>query len=223
MAEIESFQRLIDGARSVVENYRPRIPVKPDWPMVELGEVCIFKRGPFGGSLKKEIFVKNGFAVYEQGHAIANDFREFRYFIDEKKFKEMRGFQVKPGELIMSCSGTMGKVAIIPTNAPLGVINQALLKLTPKERVLGIFVKLWMDSENFQNSLAEFTYGAAIKNVASVKTLKKLPIPLPTFDIQQAIVAEIEAEQALVNANRELVERFEKKIQATIARVWGEE
>ena len=40
---------------------------------------------------------------------------------------------------------------------------------------------------------------------------------------QQAIVAEIEAEQALVAANRELIARFEQKIQATLARVWGDE
>jgi type I restriction enzyme M protein len=38
-----------------------------------------------------------------------------------------------------------------------------------------------------------------------------------------AMVAEIEAEQALVAANRELIARFEKKIQAVLARVWGEE
>jgi len=49
------------------------------------------------------------------------------------------------------------------------------------------------------------------------------PIPLPPLATQQAIVAEIEAEQALVDANRELVARFEKKIQAALARVWGEE
>ena len=40
---------------------------------------------------------------------------------------------------------------------------------------------------------------------------------------QQAITAEIEAEQGLVAANRELIARFEQKIQATLARVWGEE
>jgi hypothetical protein len=39
---------------------------------------------------------------------------------------------------------------------------------------------------------------------------------------QRVIVAEIEAEQALVAANRELIARMEKKIQATLARVWGE-
>ena len=46
--------------------------------------------------------------------------------------------------------------------------------------------------------------------------------PLPPLATQQVIVAEIEAEQALVAANRELIARFENKIQATLARVWGE-
>jgi type I restriction enzyme M protein len=223
VAEIEGYQKVINGARAVLDNYRPHIPIHPDWPMVELGDVCIFKRGPFGGSLKKEIFVKSGYVVYEQSHAIANDFVEFRYFIDKEKFDEMRGFQVRPGELIMSCSGTMGKVAIIPDNATAGIINQALLKLTPKDCVLGVFLKLWMESTNFQESLADFTYGAAIKNVASVEILKGLRLPLPPLVTQQAIVAEIEAEQALVSANRELIAHFEKKIRATLVRVWGEE
>ena len=223
VSEIEGYQRVIDGARAVVENYRPHIAVDPEWPMVELGEVCLFKRGPFGGSLKKEIFVKHGYPVYEQSHAITNDFSEFRYFITQEKFDEMRSFQVCPGELIMSCSGTMGRVAIIPDNVPEGVINQALLKLTPTDRITVSFLKYWMDSSNFQQSLEEFTYGAAIKNVASVKILKGLALPLPPLEIQQAIVAEIEAEQALVDANRELIERFEKKIRDAVGRVGGEE
>jgi len=223
VAEIEGYQKVIDGARAVLDNYRPHIPIDPDWPNEELGNVCIFKRGPFGGSLKKDIFVKSGYAVYEQSHAIANNFSEFRYFVDKEKFNEMQGFQVSPGELIMSCSGTMGKVAIVPENAPAGVINQALLKLTPTDRVLGVFLKLWMESDNFQKYLSDFTYGAAIKNVASVKILKGLRLPLPPLATQQTIVAEIEAEQALVSANSELIARFVKKIQATLERVWGED
>jgi type I restriction enzyme M protein len=51
--------------------------------------------------------------------------------------------------------------------------------------------------------------------------VERIPIPLPALETQRALVAEIEAEQSLVAANRELIERFEKKIQATIARVWG--
>ena len=223
VAEIEGYQKVIDGARAVVDNYRPQIVVDPEWPMVALGEVCNFKRGPFGGSLKKEIFVKAGYAVYEQGHAIHEDFSSFRYFINETKYKEMQGFAVHPRDIIMSCSGTMGRTVIVPDDAPPGIINQALLKLAVTDRILTSFLKLWMDSSNFQQSIENVTFGAAIRNVASVKVLKGLTIPLPPLETQQAIVAEIEAEQAMVDANRELMNRFEKKIEAAIARVWGED
>ena len=47
VAEIEGYQKVIDGARAVLDNYRPHIPIHPDWPMVELGEICSFKNGEF--------------------------------------------------------------------------------------------------------------------------------------------------------------------------------
>jgi type I restriction enzyme M protein len=71
---------------------------------------------------------------------------------------------------------------------------------------------------NHFQSLAD---GSAIPGITRQQVLE-LTIPLPPLATQQAIVAEIEAEQALVNANRELIGRFEKKIQATLARVWGQ-
>ena len=64
--------------------------------------------------------------------------------------------------------------------------------------------------------------GGVVNNLNS-EIVRGVKIPLPPLATQQAIVAEIEAEQALVNANRELIARFEKKIQATLARVWGDE
>ncbi len=222
VTEIEGYQRVIDGAQAVIDNYRPQIVVDPEWPMVELGKVCDFKRGPFGGSLKKEIFVEEGYAVYEQNHAISQDFSSFRYFIDEKKYREMNGFSVHPNDIIMSCSGTMGRTAVVPEDAPPGIINQALLRLSATDRILTPFLKLWMDSTNFRQSIENVAFGAAIRNVASVKVLKELTIPLPSTETQKALVAEIEAEQTLVAANRELVERMEGKIRAAIGRVWGE-
>jgi type I restriction enzyme M protein len=64
--------------------------------------------------------------------------------------------------------------------------------------------------------------GAAIPGITREDVLG-LEVPLPPLATQQSIVAEIEAEQALVNANKDLIDRFEKKIQAVLARVWGEE
>ena len=64
--------------------------------------------------------------------------------------------------------------------------------------------------------------GANIRNL-SQGILSELIVPLPPLAQQQAIVAEIEAEQVLVAGNRDLITRFEKKIQVTLARVWGED
>ncbi|MEX0812613.1 MAG: restriction endonuclease subunit S [Chitinophagales bacterium] len=193
--------------------------MKQGWEIKQLGDVCGFVRGPFGGSLKKSIFKKSGYAVYEQQHAIYNQFSEIRYFVDENKFKEMKRFELKPNDLIMSCSGTMGKVAIVPAGIKKGIINQALLKLTCSGKLNVEYLKLWMDSPQFTKELQKNTVGAAIKNVASVKILKTIPIPLPALPEQQRIVsildecfaaiakAKANAEQNLKNA-KELFESY---------------
>ena len=178
----------------------------------KLGEVCEFKRGPFGGSLKKEIFVENGYAVYEQSHAISKQFKDFRYFISEDKYNEMQGFEVNPNDIIMSCSGTMGKVAIVPENAPNGIINQALLKLTPKNNLTSVFLKLLMESESFQDALNRTVMGVAIKNVASVKVLKQIKIPLPPLSIQKEIVTEIEGYQKIIDGAKMIVQNYKPQI-----------
>jgi type I restriction enzyme S subunit len=195
--------------------------MREGWEKKKLGDICSFVRGPFGGSLKKNIFKKEGYAVYEQQHAIYDQFEEIRYFVDETKFNEMKRFELNSGELIMSCSGTMGKIAIVPQNIKKGIINQALLKLTPSKKISTIFLKLWMQSENFQESLKEYSGGAAIQNVASVAILKQIEIPLPPLPEQQRIVAILDEcfaalEKAKANAQQNLKnakELFESYLQ----------
>jgi type I restriction enzyme S subunit len=170
--------------------------------MVELkkfGEVCDFVRGPFGGSLKKSCFVEEGYAVYEQQHAIYDQFTKIRYFVDEDKFNEMKRFELKTNDLIMSCSGTMGKVAIVPENVKKGIINQALLKLTPKDFLDVQYLKYWMSSPDFEQRIEENTVGAAIKNVASVKVLKQIDVPIPPLPEQKRIVAILDKAFTAIN------------------------
>ena len=166
-------------------------------------------RGPFGGSLKKSCFVGDGIAVYEQQHAINNQFEEIRYFIDDKKFEEMKRFELLPNDLIMSCSGTMGKVAIVPSDAKKGIINQALLKLTPNKKILSEFLKLWMESDDFQDQLKIHTTGVAIKNVASVKILKEIEVPLPSIEEQQAIIEKLNLNYS---ETEKLADVYERKL-----------
>jgi len=155
------------------------------WSMETLGTVVesegrSLKRGPFGGTLKKEIFVDEGYKVYEQKHAISGDFSLGSYFIDEEKFLEMEPFAIKPGDLIVSCSGTMGRVAIVPENARPGIINQALLRITPnKNKVSSQYLKLLLETESVQRRLYGISRGSGLKNFPPMEEVRALPVPVP--------------------------------------------
>lgn len=169
------------------EYYRDKLLTpKAEIKTVELGEVCTFVRGPFGGALKKEIFKPHGYAVYEQQHAIYRTL-DFRYFIDKKKFDELKRFSIKPGDMIVSCSGTIGKTFIIPEDALEGVINQALLKLTPHDE-LNVFYLQYFFENTISKELNGVARGGAIKNVPSVSELKAIKIPVPSLDVQECLV-----------------------------------
>ena len=161
---------------------------KYDFKLVKFGTTASFVRGPFGGSLKKSIFVEKGYAVYEQQHAIYNQFSDIRYFIDKSKFEEMKRFELKSGDLIMSCSGTMGKIAIVPNNIEQGIINQALLKISPNKNVMSEYIARLLSSKYFQDILTKLSGGAAIQNVPAVSVLKEIEVPVPSIKNQKLMV-----------------------------------
>lgn len=188
----ETAKKNLDNAKELFQSVlREELSPKEGWETKTLGEVCDFVRGPFGGSLKKNCFVEKGYAVYEQQNAIYNRY-EFRYFIDANKFCEMSRFKVNSGDLIMSCSGTMGKISIVPNSAPEGIINQALLKLTIKKEIINTYLKCYIESETFQDTLKKLAQGVAVENVASVKILKQIPIPIPPIKEQEEIVGRLD-------------------------------
>lgn len=159
--------------------------------LVQLNDVVDFKRGPFGGSLKKEIFVDRGYKVYEQKHAINNDFSIGNYYIASEKFEEMKGFELIPDDIIMSCSGTIGKFAVFPANAEKGIINQALLRLRKISKKISNEYLLHC-LRAISNKFEEHSHGAGLKNVASVTVLKEIKIYCPPLADQQKIVSQIE-------------------------------
>ncbi|WP_417371487.1 restriction endonuclease subunit S [Gelidibacter japonicus] len=167
------------------------------------------KRGPFGGALKKEIFVDQGYLVYEQYHALNNDFDFARYYINEKDFQRLKGFEVKSGDIIISCSGVyLGKLAIIPENSKKGIINQALLKVTlDEERMRKDFFVFHFTQENFRNRYFGANRGAGIPNFPPMASFKKFPFISPPLTLQNQFAEKIGLiEQQKALAKQELQE-----------------
>ena len=220
VAEIEGYQKVINGSRAVLDNYRPHIPIHPDWPMVPLGEVCTIKSGGTPDRSNKSFW--NGdipwvtttlidYAVIEA----ANE------FITAEGLRNSSTWIVPKGTVLMAMYGqgvTRGRVAILGIDA---AINQACAAFQIKVESLtpGYLFRILQSRYEDLRQISDARGGN--QSNLSAQVLKEYSIPLPPLATQQAIVSEIETEQALVATNAQLIDCFEKKIQVTIARVWG--
>lgn len=176
------------------------------------------KRGPFGGALKKEIFVKDGYLIYEQYHALNNDFTMARYFIDKNKFKELQGFEVKPKDIIISCSGVyLGKLAIIPENARKGIINQALLKVTLNENIMrNDFFVFHFSHKNFREKHFDANRGAGIPNFPPMSDFKRFPFITPPISLQNEFAERVQAIEAQKQLAQEALAKSEELFQSLL-------
>lgn len=198
VAEVEGYQRVIDGARAVLDNYRPHIPVDPEWPMVELGDVCdLYQPKTITSS---DLKADGEFVVYG-ANGIIGRYDQFNH---------------EHPEVLITCRGaTCGTINM---SQPKSWVTGNAMVATPKD---GRIDKSFLHALLLGSDLSSTISGSAQPQITR-QGLSPYKIPLPPLEVQQAIAAEIEAEQALVNGNRDLIARFEKKIDAAIARVWGE-
>ena len=145
-------------------------------------------RGPFGSSLKRNELKSTGIPVYEQQHAIYAT-REFRYYIDEEKYSQMKRFTVKPKDLIISCSGTIGKVDLISERDPIGIISQALLILRANtDIVLPEYLFYFLKSDYGYNSIISRSMGSVQVNIAKREVIENIKINIPSLKEQEKIV-----------------------------------
>jgi len=223
VAEIESYQKIIDGARQVVENYRPRIPINPDWPLVELGELLNFVGSgatPLGG---KDNYLKEGILFIRSQNVLWGeaDFSD-AVFIDEQTHQDMSRSHVCKDDVLLNITGaSIGRSAVYELEREANV-NQHVTILRTKPELKSNFLMQYLISPVMQSQIMAVQSGAS-RQALNYTQIRRLKIPLPDLAVQKQIVAEIEEEQALVQANRQLITCFEQKIKDRIARVWGED
>jgi type I restriction enzyme M protein len=223
-AEIEGYQKVIDGARAVLDYYRPHIPIHPDWPMVELGEVCeAILTGPFGVSLHQSDYVADGIPVINpqnivEGAIVKDDIK----MVSSNTRERLKEFTVRENDIVIGRRGEMGRCAVVTGEMNGWLCGTGCFVIRLKVECDVRFAFFQIASPKVKAYLEEQAVGVTMMNL-NQRILSVIQIPLPALATQQAIVAEIEAEQALVATNRELIACFEKKIEATLTRVWGEE
>jgi len=209
--EIEGYQKIIDGAKMVVDNYKPTISIKPEWEMLELGEVgkiSMCKR-----VFKEQTTDKGDVPFYKIGTFGGDP----DAFITQALFNEFQSkfSYPKKGDILISTSGTIGKTVVFD-GKPAYFQDSNIVWIANNEtkisnKFLNIYYQIikWVPAE-----------GGTIARLYN-NLIQETKIPCPSHSEQLEIVQRVEQEQQLVSANKQLITIFEQKIKDKINEVWG--
>ena len=187
------YEKLNGTIRCIADEVPFDIP--DSWELIRLNDIGIYRKGPFGSSLTKSMFVPKSVdtvKVYEQKNAIKKDHTLGNYYITRKYYDEkMQSFTVSSGDIIVSCAGTIGETYVMPDDIELGIINQALMRMTIFAPIDIDYFLMYFDYV-LKNSARDSSKGSAIKNIPPFELFKQLLLPLPPLAEQKRIVAKIE-------------------------------
>ena len=175
-------------------------------------------RGPFGSALKRSELLQEGVPVYEQKNAIYN-IRTFRYFVSKEKYEELKRFTVKPYDLLISCSGTVGRTSIITPKDPKGIISQALLILRPDVNIINpYYLYYFFQSKKGHNELINRSSGSVQVNIAKRNIIENISIDLPSISNQKKIVDFLSSLDNKINSNKNIIANLEELSQTLFKR-----
>ncbi len=211
VAEIEGYQKIIDGAKMVVENYKPTITINPEWDVVELGEIGKIR-------MCKRIFKEQ---TTDKGdvpfYKIGTFGKEPDAYISQELYNEyLSKFSYpKKGDILISTSGTIGRTVVFDGNPAYFQDSNIVWIENDETKILNSFLYIyyqiikWVPAE-----------GGTIARLYN-NLIEETQISLPTNSEQYEIVSQIEKEQEMINANNQLIALFEQKIKDKINEVWG--
>ena len=186
------YEKFQDGTVKCIEDEIP-FDVPEGWEWTRLGFLGQYKKGPFGSSITKAMFIPDSLTaikIYEQKNAICKDASLGNYFISKDKYETLKGFEVFPNDIIVSCAGTIGESYVLPSNMRKGIINQALMKITLFDLRLLDFYLMYFDFK-LKESAQEHGHGIALKNIPPFDVLKQYLIPIPPIEEQKKIIKSI--------------------------------
>lgn len=198
VAELYGYQKIIDGVKQIVKNYKPTIKIDPEWEMVTMNKVCEMYQPKTITS--KEIKSEGKYKVFGANGIIG--------FYDKYNHEE--------SEVLITCRGaTCGTVNL---SEPKSWVTGNAMVAKPKTKTLDKqFLFHLLKNSNLKSVIS----GSAQPQITRA-SLSILKIPLPPIEVQKEIVVQVEEEQEMIEANRRLAKIFEQKIKDKISEVWGE-
>ncbi|WP_054688206.1 restriction endonuclease subunit S [Pantoea stewartii] len=192
----EKCQSVISHA--VTKGLNPDVPMKDSgvewlgevpehWDVKKFKFACVgIIAGPFGSSITKDMYVNDGYKVYGQEQVIPNDFNVGDYFISPEDFNRLSRYEVNAGDILISCVGTFGKIAVFPNWAKAGIINPRLIKATLSCGMNPFFVREILKSTTVSKQFELLSRGGTM-GVINIAILNEIMVSIPPLEEQDSI------------------------------------
>ncbi|KZY41440.1 hypothetical protein A3732_18170, partial [Oleiphilus sp. HI0050] len=208
-------------SHAVTKGLNPSVPMRDsgvEWlgEVPEHWEVKKFKylcdriiAGPFGSSITKDMYVKNGYKVYGQEQVIPNDFEIGDYYINEKDYTELSRYIVGEGDILISCVGTFGKIAVFPEGAEPGIINPRLIKAEICQNHNPYYIRELLKSEMVFKQFELLSRGGTM-GVINIAILSEILAAVPPENEQSEVVEYINQQKEKFSS---LIDQANKAVQ----------
>lgn len=220
VAELDGYAAIVSGSRQIIENWKPKIDISREWELEPLGN---FAHCLNGFAFKSELYVNAGIRVIRitnvQNGYIKDD--EPKYYPKELE-TEISRYELFENDLLVSLTGNVGRVALLPKSFLPAALNQrvACLRITDESRILQKYLFYFLNQKSFELEAIGASSGVAQKNL-STEWLKNFKIPVPPFEVQLQLIEQIDAEASQVNFAKQLIETYESKIQKVVSSLWN--
>ena len=179
--------------------------------------------GPFGSSLKNEVFVdeEDGFCmVYEQKHAIQKTMDVPTRYVPKSKYEELKRFTILGGDIIVSCRGTIGEIFVVPNDAPMGIMHPSIMKIrlnTEKynQKFFVFALEQYMDEHSAEAK------GSGVKMAVSATVLGQSDFVIPPIDVQDQFAAFVEQTDKSKLAIQQSLDKLELLKKALMQEYFG--
>jgi len=216
-AELDGYQKIIDGAKQVVDNWKPKIDIGPGWKIVKLGEVCVPEYG----------FTDNARGNGEARFIRITDISSTGELISENKkyinlTNEAKKYLLRKRDVLVARTGaTFGKTLLFSSDEP-SVFASFLIRLKfENEKILPEYYWIFAQSDIYWEQANGLMTGGGQPQFNG-GAIKQVEIPLPPLDTQKQIVKKIEAERKLIESTKKIIEIYQQKIKDKINDIWTE-
>ena len=220
--ELEGYQKIIDGCKQVVENYKPTIDIDPSWEMVDLGEICTLKTGGTPKSTKKEYYENGTIPWLVSGDIHKEEIFDCEGRITQEGLDSSNAKLLPKDSVLIALNGqgkTRGTVAILRFEA---TCNQSLVSILPSDEETLLVEYLFVCLSGMYKAIRNLT-GDNQRSGLNMPIIKGIKIPHAPISIQKEIVQKVREERKVIDGNKKLIEIYTQKIQNRINKVWGED